>query len=109
MSAAVTISRIAALGLLTVACSGGRPKTVETVPLDIAMAHAKADQLGIAKRMGSPQIVRFYTVLGVTRWVYCDNADGWAQVVDFDGDGRMMLSTEIPTSWACGKSAPEAH
>ncbi|MDD5308022.1 MAG: hypothetical protein PHU25_11930 [Deltaproteobacteria bacterium] len=109
MSAAATISRIAALGLLTAACAGGTSKTVETIPVSIAMTHMKAEQRAVARENGPPQIVRVYLTLGITRWVYCDRDGEWARVVDFDGDGRIIVSTEIPTSWACGTSAPEAH
>ena len=101
MTRGLAIVRLATAGLLAVACAAAKPNRVESIRPNAAVKHARGDQVDIANRGGAPDAVSFYATSGVSQWVYCDSDGGWARMIDFDGDGNILITLEMPDVQAC--------
>jgi hypothetical protein len=92
----LAITRLAAAGLLAAACAGAKPAPVRLIRPDAAVKHARGDQTDIAAREGAPDVVKFYSASSVTQWMYCGDESSWARVIDFDGNGNVLISVDLP-------------
>ena len=96
MSRAIALTLLAATGLLAVACAGAKPNPVKLIRPEVALKHARGDQVGIAARNGIPDIVKLHTVSSVAQWMYCGDEGDWVRVIDFDENGNVLISLDFP-------------
>jgi hypothetical protein len=91
-----TIYQVAVAGLLAVACASAKPSPVKLIRPEAAVKHARGDQVGIAVRDGAPDVVKFHTASSVAQWMYCGDEGDWVRVIDFDGNGNVLISLDLP-------------
>lgn len=90
-----TIAALAASGLLALTCASAKPSPVVGIKPEHAVKHARGEQVGVAARDGTPDVVWLHTTSSVTQWVYCGDEDSWVRVVDFDANGDVLVSLDL--------------